>query len=127
MNMIPSGFEVFTVVRNPFDRLASELAWRGCPDDQYQDSFVEDFFSDNPVRIKDRDNHHLSQMQFIKGCLTTCRILRFEHLENQFREMFNCQLLHENRSGEKPILTDKSKSIVREVWREDFLFFNYEL
>jgi hypothetical protein len=125
MNMIPEGFKIFTVCRNPYERLQSELAWRGISPEN-QDEFVQDFFYPKPLSRQNKDNHHLPQLEFIKGCLNSCKVLRFENINEDFLNMFGVTLAYKNQSENKQDLTKASLYLVREFWHEDFIFFGYD-
>lgn len=128
-NLIPDDFTVFTVVRHPYERFVSEYNYRQTED--WRES-LEDFskrFLGMFRNEYDWDNHHLSCSQFLKFS-ENVKILRFENLKEDFKNLTGWELIQHEMKKEKIItladLTDEIKEKIYSVWKEDFINYGYE-
>ncbi len=123
LNMVPQGFRVMAVVRNPYDRFVSEYNWRvgaGLVDPgMSQGQFAQDFFAGGRF-----DNHDLAQVEFTEGALVD-RLLRFESMAGEFYANFGFALRHDNASTGAREIEPAAKELVALHWGRDFKEFGY--
>jgi len=84
-------YKIFTIIRNPYDRLVSEFHYRSGYDRNYIGLkeefklFVKNFLREGVNNFT--DNHQLQQYKFIEN-FCNIYIIRFETLEKDFEELF---------------------------------------
>lgn len=120
--LIPDGWKVFTVIRNPYSRFLSEFNSR--PGFIKAIKFASLFY--NPLYEDIWDNHDKPANYFIQ--VNNVTILRYENLASDFMAFTGYELdAMENVSPRKiNKLPDEVKFIVASKWEEDFGAFNYE-
>lgn len=121
MNMLPAGFKVVAVTRNPIERLLSEYRWRlkirEIDATTSQDTFAEMLFSPGSFW----DNHQKSQMDFMRGGGTKIKTIDINKLTTYFLQTFGYRMAVDNSTGNQPnTVTSHAESLVRRHWSEDF-------
>ena len=128
----------FCIVRNPWARVISEIAWR------YKARFrsgkikLEKFLSEKFTTKPGVRRHMIPQYDFLydkKGNLICDFIGRFENLQDDFKIVCDKigipqqQLPHENKSKHKhytEYYDEETKQIVAEKYAKDIEYFGYE-
>lgn len=131
--------KIFTVVRNPLDRLWSEYNFAHyCNMDwnQFLIRVINDEFIDNYQMGADNKRHILPQSDFINDKYKV-RILRFEHLKNDWHKMLrdwnlpNIELPHRNKNEINThfkyyeMFTNNQKKSIIDLYADDFKNFGY--
>lgn len=142
------NYSIFTVVRNPYDRMKSEYFYRlNIFDDKYKicgkidylkyddikkdfEFFVKNALDDNKANKNNYDNHIITQNEFIEGC-DNVHIMKFENLNEDFKQYFGEELTHKvNVAKEKnhfsELYSDVTKELVYEFYKTDFEMFGYD-
>jgi hypothetical protein len=126
--------KVIMSVRNPFDRMISEMFWNQrihveSTPDQVADAIFHYLFIDTDIR----DNHRLPQHMFSKNC-SSVQIVRTENLEKDMHQLgYDDFHVHTNKckSGEnidyKKYLNHRSIRMIQEYYAKDFEFFGYPI
>jgi len=132
-----NNYHRFAVVRNPYDRVLSEYFW--------QNKHIGNFYApDFEVWLKsyysniDTD-HKLSQTEYlyVNGKKEIHTILKQETLGKDFAELLkrinykgNSPLAKVNISSNRPdfrnMLSENCKTFIYEMYKDDFINFNYE-
>lgn len=130
---------LFSVVRNPYERIISECKWISKSKNKKCNN-INDFIMKKLEEYKKNkfssDNHLIPQSEFIYGNPQCNEILRFENLNEDFEKLMKkynypkIKLLHHNKSEDRNItirnLNKKSIDLINEVYKEDFKNFGYD-
>lgn len=134
-----SDYFVFSIIRNPYDRVVSYFSW-------LNGKWVDQ----QPIKKKDFENYVLKILKSgktslpktlkeqylfvtINGEIKTDFILRFESLEHDFEKLcrilnLNCRLNHRMKSKHdhfSKYYSDITQEIVYNVYKQDFELFQY--
>ncbi len=144
LNLLPEGklsdYKTFAVCRNPWDRALS--SFRHFTSSQGSSPADFERFCENWYSMKTLDHnvmaHQRTQMDFIvdtRGKVAVERILRFEHLADDFSTMSKewkldaPELPHIGKQGEKMAYqdgyTDRAKEIIDHLFAEDIEYLDY--
>jgi hypothetical protein len=102
-------YNIYAIVRNPYDRMVSEYFWQKDKMKRFRGSF-EDFVRQYLSGSNDYDNHRLPQWKMIEGC-SKIKILRFENLDDDVNKYFGRGLdstkyhVSENKKNIKDIMS----------------------
>ena len=131
---------LFSVVRNPYERIISEFKWRKKINYISKNMDINDFIKENINKYKKNifhyDGHFIPQSEFIYGYPQCDEILRFENLDSDFYNLLNkykyppMKLLHENKSyGNTTVdsLNKDSIAIINKIYKDDFENFGYKM
>lgn len=134
-------YNIFTCVRNPYERVLSDYMWanRGF-------SNILDFckFIKKTVQTKDKYefmkydhkyyiNHILPQYEYINNTDLNVTVLHLENINEEFNNLFpNISLCHENKTNHidyKLFFKNKHKciEIINDVYKIDFEKFGYTI
>lgn len=124
--LIPNDFQVFAVIRHPYERFVSEYNYRNTKNNpENLDSFCNRLLGLFRNEY-DWDNHHLSSSDFIEGA-NDITLLRFESLKEDFKNFTGIELKENEMKREKIItlqdLSDEIKNKIQLVWSKDFEYF----
>jgi hypothetical protein len=125
----------FSIVRNPYDRIVSELFYIGRINLNSSKEKIEKeikfFINDNYLY----DNHKLPQYLFLtlnKKLVKSIKVLKMETLND---DMYNYGYIDFNEDANKTnrikinyqsLLTNNAKKIIYDYYKKDFELFNYE-
>jgi hypothetical protein len=134
----------FTVIRNPYNRVISMYKHRVKTNQSNLafetigiNEWVKLTFSENYSLIYRNNNRmFLSQLAWLKdenGIIQVDEILRFEKLTSEFnifckKYSLNAKLKHYNKSNfiYSETLSDFSKTLIYNYFKEDFLYFGFQ-
>lgn len=125
----------FTVVRNPFARLASEYKMKVVDGKESEEpnAWIETAFERYKTFPFTRDNHIRPQVQFVAPDVT---VFKFEDglekpLSAAFDELglpFDGEMAHERKGSSGPISVSKSTiELIQTFYSDDFNTFGYDL
>lgn len=137
------GFKKFTIVRNPFSRVVSELKYNltnnSLPDIKDFSSILKYLNEDKFIKTHRFDGHLDTQTSFLindSGELDpSIKIFKFENINECFDELYKISPIkrpihaRKNMGAEdyKEYYTQEFADIVREYYKEDFINFNYSM
>jgi len=141
------GMYIFTFVRNPYTRVASEYVWRmrnrssavfNEPTRElltfsvYMETLLKRW--DNIKLTTDHARwrevaHVIPQVTYLDDRINIFRFEKFKAECEILRRMFNIphSLNHVNRGSVVPNHTERTREITRELYKEDFKAFGYNL
>ena len=133
-NIIFDNIKIITIVRNPYERIVSDLFhWRLIKTDTSKENV---FNIINKYMVLDKyDSHNIPQYKFItndKGeIIQNIYILRTESLKNDMKNLgyndFNFfQNVNSNKVNYYSYLNNESIKIINEFYHLDFILFNYD-
>lgn len=129
-------YYTFSVVRNPYDRILSEYYGHVLRDNKkkFSNNEFKKWFLDKV--IKQESCHYIPQSNFIieDGEVLVEDVFKFESLQSEInilKKKLNIkeELPHKNKSNNNNkiiILNKENKNIIYDLYREDFINFNYE-
>tara|TARA_B100001248_G_C27393062_1_gene463621 strand:+ start:961 stop:1581 length:621 start_codon:yes stop_codon:yes gene_type:complete len=139
LNVDFQNIKVFSVVRNPYDRIVSDLFWNKLIEPTFTAKEVN-----NVIRNiyfgkckKNLDNHNVPQYKFVTDenseLIKSIKILKTETLNesnNTLNEFlgFNINIFQKNvNKNYREYLNKESISIINEKYKKDFELFDYEM
>ena len=137
---IPDDIEIWTSVRNPFDKISSEYYYRimrnynklGTNTIPF-DEWVKRTYADKEPFYRDREIMFMSQSKWIESSKNyKVNLIRFENLNSDYKkvaEKYNgIPLVWKKKSDNKnykDTFSEASKAIISEEFEEDLDRFNY--
>lgn len=127
-------YKIFCCIRNPYDRLVSEYhyqislkTWESNSELQADFTKFVKFYLGNKSMF---DNHKLPQHKFIESCEKEIKILKYENLQEEFKEYFGEELKYHilqsiDRTNYKYYYIAETKEIVYNYYKDDFNIFGY--
>ena len=139
-----NNIKIFSVVRNPYDRIISDLLWwkrkKKYPEFKinYNDTEeIYNFIKNNYLNRDDLDNHNQPQYKFITdenlNLISNIQIFKCETLNDANDELneflgFNINIKRENvNKNYSKFLNKKSVLLINDFYKKDFELFNYKL
>ena len=135
LNIQINKYKLLSIVRNPYNRIVSELFYNGFIDINSTKEFVE-------IKIKDfleddyhYDNHKTPQYKFVtykNKLVKDIVILRTETLTEDMRKYGfadfdeNANKTFRDKIDYMNLLSDKAKNIIYDYYKKDFELFNYD-
>lgn len=131
-----SNMRIFCVVRNPYDRLISDLFWYDLIKPEYTSDQVHDVIINNYLNRKDLDNHVIPQYKFISNgnfkIPSNIKIFKCETLNadnnkiNKFLGFdINIKKNNVNKDYSK-YLNSKTIALINILYAKDFELFHYK-
>lgn len=133
---INSELLIFTIVRNPYDRIISELFWNYKKTNINKNSTKDDVYN---ILLKyfmegDKwDNHEKTQYSFLENengeIVKNIIILKTENLEEEFKKIgfYDYKSPKNINKNYMKYLNNNSIKLINEKYKKDFIFFNYKM
>lgn len=133
-----NNIKIITVVRNPYDRILSDLFYLKFASKNNNSDEIEEIIKNYLNNDHLYDNHKLEQYKFItnenntiekKIIILKCETLNAQMEELGFPEFSNfCNLTNTkiNKDYSK-YLNSKSIELINNYYKQDFLYFNYKM
>ncbi len=137
---LPQNIDIWTSIRNPFDRVASEYHYRIKTNQNKMqvnpisfDEWVKKVFVEKDPSYRDREIMFLNQNEWVKGTKNyNINFIRFENLQEDFQKLANeykVESLPWKKKSDnlnyKETFSDISKETIFQVFKEDLNRFNY--
>lgn len=137
LNVNFDNIKIFSVVRNPYDRIISDLFWYKLIDKEFNSNQVYYVIKNNYLYRGDLDNHNKPQYYFLvdenDDLIKTIKIFHTEKL-NELNDELNKFLGFNINIKQKEVNKDYSKylnndsiSLINNFYKKDFELFNYKL
>jgi hypothetical protein len=139
-NKINVDFEnvkMFSVVRNPYTRIISDLFWLKLIKKDFTANQVHNVIENNYLHRNDLDNHNKPQYLFVtdenKNMIPGIRIFNSETLNDMNEELneylgIDIDIRQENVNKDySKYLNKNSISLINDFYKVDFEMFNYEM
>jgi hypothetical protein len=139
-NKINDDFEkakVFSVVRNPYTRIISDLFWLKLIKKEFTADQVHNVIKNNYLQRNDLDNHNKPQYLFVtdenKNLIPGIKIFNSETLNEKNEELneylgINIDIRQDNVNKDySQYLNKQSISLINDFYKVDFELFNYEM
>ena len=137
INIEDTKLKIFTVVRNPYDRIISDLLFLKLIENSSSKKYIENQIY---IYIKNKykyDNHKIPQNNYLinnKNILEErIKILKTETLNNDMKELGFCNFekycnyTKYKKYDYNKYLTDKSIEMINNYYKKDFELFNYNM
>jgi hypothetical protein len=137
LNLNFDKIKIFSVVRNPYDRIISDLFWHSLIKKEFTDEQVYDVIKNNYLNRNNLDNHNEPQYKFVtdekNNLIPNIKIFNCETLNESNDELntflgININIKQNNVNKDySRYLNKKSISLINEFYKKDFELFNYDL
>jgi len=131
------NIKIFSVVRNPYDRIISDLFWHKLINKNFTAEQVYNVIKNNYLDRNDLDNHNEPQYKFIvdenSELIKNIKIFRTETLNESNYDLskfvgFNINIKQKNVNKDySNYLNQYSISLINTFYKKDFELFNYKL
>ena len=137
LNINFDNIKVFSVVRNPYDRVISDLFWYNLIKKDYDSTKVYNVIKNKYLNRNDLDNHNKPQYKFVTDemgvLIPHIKILKTEEL-NQINDDINKFIGFEinikrgnTNKDYSRYLNNNSISLINDFYKKDFELFNYKI
>ena len=131
------NIKIFSVVRNPYDRIISDLFWHNLIKKNFTAEQVYNVIKNNYLDRNDLDNHNEPQYKFIADknseLIKNIKIFKTETLNesnDKLNKFIGFNINIEQKSVNKDYsnyLNQDSISLINTFYEKDFELFNYKL
>lgn len=134
LNVDFENLKVFTVVRNPYDRLISDLFWNKMISNETSSEQVYNVIKNNYLNNKKLDNHNVPQYKYITDAncniFPNIKVFRTEMLNSTNEELnsflgFSINIQKNNKQCYDKYLNRDTIDLVNEYYKKDFELFDY--
>ena len=136
LNINFDNIKIFSVVRNPYDRIISDLFWNRLIKTDFTAEQVYNIIKNNYLYRDDLDNHNEPQYKFIvdenSELIKNIKIFNTETLNETNDELnkflgFNINIKQDNVNKDySKYLNKDSISLINTFYKKDFELFNYK-
>jgi len=137
LNINFNNIKIFTVVRNPYDRIISDLFFKKIIKKDYTSEQVYDKIVNDYLNRYDLDNHNVSQYKFITDenlkLIPNIKIFKCENLNEINDDLnkfigFDINIKKNNVNKDYSMYLNKdSIDLINKIYKKDFELFNYDL
>ena len=131
------NLKIFTVVRNPYDRIISDLFWYKLIKKDSTSEHVYDVIKNNFIERDDLDNHNKPQYKFITDengeLIKTIKIFKTETLNESNDELnkfiqLDIDIKRDNVNKDySKYLNTNSINLINQFYKKDFELFDYDM
>ena len=132
-----NNIKMFSLVRNPYDRLISDLIWFKLIDKNYTSDQVYKVFVNNYISRSDLDNHNIPQYKFLvddnSKLNPNIEIFKCETLNENNDKINEClgvniDIIQDNVNKDYSIyLNQNTIDLVNKIYKKDFELFQYKM
>jgi len=138
LNINFNNIKVFSVVRNPYDRVISDLFWYKLIKKDYDSTKVYNVIKNKYLNRNDLDNHNKPQYKFVTDemgvLIPNIKIFKTEELNQSNDKLSNFLGLKINVKKKGQVNKNYSRylnrdtiSLINDVYKKDFELFGYEM
>lgn len=137
LNINFDNIKIFCVVRNPYDRIISDLFFLKLIKPNFSAIQVYNVIKNNYINRNDIDNHNQPQYKYItdknENIISNIKIFRCEQLNKINKQLnefigFNINIVKKNVNKDySKYLNKQSIKIINDYYKKDFELFNYPL
>lgn len=135
LNIDFNNVKIITIVRNPYDRIISDLFFYKLIDENYTKNQVENAIKNYLLSNENYDNHKIPQYKFIinehGNILPNIIILKTEKLNEDIKKIgyydfnINSQTTFKNKINYHTMINKNAQSIIFNYYQKDFKYFGY--
>jgi len=138
LNINFNNIKVFSVVRNPYDRVISDLFWYKLIKNDSDSTKIYNVIKNKYLNRNDLDNHNKPQYKFVTDemgvLIPNIKIFKTEQLNQSNDKLSNflglkinvIKKIHVNKNYSRYLNRD-TISLINDVYKKDFELFGYEM
>lgn len=137
LNIDFKNIKIFSVVRNPYDRIISDLFWFKLINPDFSSDKVYNIIKNKYLNRCDLDNHNKPQYKFITNdndeLVENIKIFKTENLNDSVKSMsqflgFDINIIKDNvNKNYDKYLNKDSISLINNFYKKDFELFGYKM
>jgi hypothetical protein len=135
LNIDFNNIKIITIVRNPYNRIISDLFFYKLIDENYTENQVENAIKNYLVSNENYDNHKTPQYKFLidesGNILSNIIILKTETLNEDIKKIgyydfnINSQETFKNKINYHNMINKNAQNIIFNYYQKDFQYFGY--